>query len=75
MSKVYYVQSCYVNLTTFDAEMFRNLIILSLLILLMPLAFAKHELVLNLDNSVNAEILPTAKYYSDPQESLNFRLC
>ena len=49
--------------------MFKKLLILSLLILLMPQAFAKSELVLNLDNPINVQLLPTSQYYLDAKKS------
>jgi len=52
--------------------MFRQFLIFSLLILLMPQAFAKYELVLNLDNPVDAQLLPTSQYFLDVNESYDF---
>ena len=52
--------------------MFKHFLILSLLILLMPQAFAKSELVLNLDNPVSVQLLPTSQYFLDVNESYDF---
>ena len=52
--------------------MFRYLLILSLVIWLMPPAFAKAELALNLDDSVNVQLLPHSHYYLDTDESYDF---
>jgi len=52
--------------------MFKSLFKLMLLIWLIAPAFAESTLVLNLDEPVNTQLLPTAQYYADPDQRLNF---
>ena len=52
--------------------MFKQFLIFALLILLMPQAFARSELVLNLDDPVNVQLLPSSQYYLDTNERQDF---